>query len=287
MPFAPLRARAFALAVPLDPSVLLASLAVAATLSTAGCAGKAPAPPTTPSVAPAGGAATAADPIAAAVDAPDRSPDDRALDGGRHPAELLRFAGVAPGQRVAEIFAGGGYTTELLARVVGPTGKVYGQNTPLILERFAEKPWSARLAKPVMSNVVRVDRELGDPLPPDARSLDAVFSVLVYHDTVWMGADRARLNAAIFQALRPGGVYVVVDHSARAGTGTADVQTFHRIDEQVVKTEVLAAGFRLVNEASFLRNPADTRDWNDSPHAAAGRRGTSDRFVLEFAKPPL
>jgi predicted methyltransferase len=223
--------------------------------------------------------------IRAVVDASDRSDTDRALDPGRRPAETLAFFGIAPGMRVAELGAGGGYTSELLARTVGPTGVVYGQNSRFILDRFAEGPWSTRLAKPVMNPVQRVDREFDDPLPAEARNLDAVLMILFYHDTVWMGADRARMNRAIFDALKPGGVYGIVDHSGRPGSGTADVKTLHRIDEQVVRDEIEAAGFRLVSEATFLRNPSDARDWNDSPSAAAGRRGTSDRFVLRFVKP--
>jgi predicted methyltransferase len=265
------------------PSVAGAAVALAAV----SCCGSTPPPPaSSPQTAAAAlPAAPAVSPAAAAVSAPDRAPEDRALDGGRHPVELLQLAGVAPGQKVAELFAGGGYTTELLARVVGPSGQVYGQNSAFVLQRFAEKPWSERLHKPVMANVVRVDRDLDDPLPPEAHDLDAVLMVLVYHDTVWQGVDRARMNAAIFRALRPGGVFLVVDHSARAGSGVADVQTLHRIDEAVVKDEVARAGFKLVAEADFLRNPADPRDWNDSPRVAAERRGTSDRFVLKFVKP--
>jgi predicted methyltransferase len=221
----------------------------------------------------------------AAVDAPGRSPEDRALDAGRHPAELLSFAGVGPGMHVAELGAGGGYTAELLARAVGPTGVVYAQNAPLVLRRFAERPWSARLQKPVMQNVVRVDRDFGAPLPPDVHDLDVVLMILFYHDTVWQGADRARMNANVYGALRPGGRFVVVDHAARAGAGVADVQTLHRIEEDVVRREVDAAGFRLVETADFLRNPADPRDWNDAPSSAADRRGTSDRFALLFEKP--
>ena len=94
--------------------------------------------------------------------------------------------------RVAELGAGGGYTTELFARAVGPDGTVYGQNNKFVLERFAAKPWNERLAKTVMKNVVRVDRELDDPFPPDAKNLDAVLVVLVYHDFVWLGVDRTR-----------------------------------------------------------------------------------------------
>jgi predicted methyltransferase len=221
----------------------------------------------------------------AAVDAPDRSADDRALDAGRHPAEMLSFFGIAPGQRVAELFAGGGYTAELLARTVGDTGQVFGQNNRLILDRFARAPWEARLAKPVDHNVVRVDRELDAPLPPEAHDLDAVLLVLAYHDTVWMHTDRAAMNRAVYRALRPGGVFGIVDHSAVAGSGLRDVQTFHRIEESSLVEEVLAAGFRLDAEADFLRNPSDPRDWNDSPRAAGNRRGTSDRFVLRFVRP--
>jgi len=223
--------------------------------------------------------------VRAAVEARDRSEADRVLDAGRRPGELLAFFGVAPGMRVAELGAGGGYTAELLARVVGPAGTVYGHNTPLILTRFAEKPWRARLARPVMRNVTRVDSDFDAPLPPEARDLDVVLLVLFYHDTVWMRVDRTHMNAAIFRALKPGGVFGIVDHSARAGTGTADVETLHRIEERVVRDEVQAAGFQLAAEATFLRNPDDARDWNDSPRAAAARRGTSDRFVLRFVKP--
>jgi predicted methyltransferase len=223
--------------------------------------------------------------IRAVVDAPDRSAKDRELDAGRHPAELLAFAGIAPGMRVGELGAGGGYTSELLARAVAPNGTVYAQNTKFVLERFAAKPWGERLAKPEMKYVVRLDREIDDPLPPEAKNLDAVFVVLVYHDVVWIGGDRDKMNRAVFAALKPGGEYVVVDHSAKPGAGVSEVKTLHRIDEQVVVDEITRAGFRLAAEADFLRNPGDARDWNDSPSAAAERRGKSDRFVLKFLRP--
>jgi predicted methyltransferase len=223
--------------------------------------------------------------VRAAVEAADRSADDRALDAGRDPARMLAFFGIRPGARVAELGAGRGYTAELLARVVGPEGKVYGQNTPQILERFAEKPWSERLAKPVMANVVRLDRSFDDPFPADVKDLDAVLLVLFYHDAVWLGVDRDRMNRAVLRALEPGGIYGIVDHSARAGSGIADAQALHRIDEAVVRREVEAAGFRLEAEADFLRNRDDTRDWSASPSAAAERRGTSDRFVFRFVRP--
>jgi predicted methyltransferase len=259
----------------------------------------APAEPTPPPAAAAVPAITPVDPATAPaaqpvavpaeiktlVDAKDRSDADRQLDAGRHPAELLAFFAVKPGMKVGEIFAGGGYTSELLARAVGKHGKVYGENTKAILEKFAEKPWSERLAKPVMKNVVRVDRELDDPFPAEAKDLDAVFAVLVYHDLYWLGVDRDQMNAAIFKALKSGGTYAIVDHNGRVGTGSSEVQTLHRIEESAVRADIEKAGFRMVEEGSFLRNPQDPRDWNDSPTAAAERRGTSDRFVLKFVKP--
>jgi predicted methyltransferase len=185
---------------------------------------------------------------------------------------------------VAELGAGGGYTTELLARAVGPEGLVYGQNSATLLG-FAGEAWAKRLQRPVMRKVVRLDRELDDPLPPEVKGLDLVVMNALYHDTVWMKTDRARMDGAVFEALRPGGAFVVIDSSARPGTGVADAGTLHRIDEQVVRDEVEAAGFRLAAEGSFLRNPADPRDWNSSPRAAGERRGTSDRFALRFVKP--
>jgi len=221
----------------------------------------------------------------AVVAAPDRSPEDRALDAGRKPAELLVFLGIQPGWHVADLGAGGGYTTELLNRVVGGEGVVYGQNSKMLLEKFLEKPWSARLAKPAMKGVVRLDRDFDDPFPDGLPPLDAVTMVLFYHDMVWLGVNREAMNKAVFAALKPGGVFVIVDHSARPGDGAKVTDTFHRIEEDVVKSEVLAAGFVLDGEADFLRNKDDTRDWNDSPRAAGERRGTSDRFVLRFRKP--
>jgi predicted methyltransferase len=219
------------------------------------------------------------------VAAPDRTPADRKLDAGRKPVQYLRFLHIEPGMRVGELFAGGGYTTELLARAVGPTGVVYGQNTKLVLERFAEKPWSERLARPVNKVVVRVDREMDDPFPPEAQDLDLVVSNIVYHDAVWLKVDRAKMNRAVAASLKKGGRYVICDSSAREGSGTDDAEKLHRIDEQVVRDEVAAAGFTVFGEAHFLRNRADTRDWNSSPMAAGDRRGTSDRFCIAFRKP--
>ncbi len=222
---------------------------------------------------------------AAVIDAPDRDAEDKKLDAGRKPAELVAFAGIKPGMKVAELGAGGGYTTEALARAVGPTGTVYGHNTPMILEKFAAKAWADRLAKPVNKNVVKVTREFEDPFPPEVKDLDVVVFVLLYHDTFWMKVDQAKMNAAIFRVLKPGGAYVIVDHSGRTGTGTSEVDSLHRIEEAVVRSQVPQAGFRLAAEASFLRNGDDKRDWNAAPGEAGDKRGKSDRFVLKFVKP--
>ncbi|MCM2334132.1 MAG: SAM-dependent methyltransferase [Anaeromyxobacteraceae bacterium] len=236
--------------------------------------------------APAGAARPKAHDPVALVAAADRTEADRALDAGRHPAEFLAFLDLRPGMKVADLGAGGGYTTELLARAVSPGGVVYGQNNQGFL-RFVGEAWAARLARPVMQGVVRVDREFDAPLPPEASGLDAVVMNVIYHDTIWLEVDRAAMNRAIFAALRPGGAFVIVDSSARPGSGAADVKTLHRVDEALVRAEVEAAGFRLVAEGPFLRNPDDARDWNAAPPAAAasGKRGTSDRFVLRFVRP--
>lgn len=255
-------------------------LSVLFTLSVAGCAHPGAASPTR--AAPPVATGPSAEEIASA---PDRTEDDRKLDAGRKPAEFLRFLHVEPGMRVAELFSGGGYTAELLARAVGPTGVVYGQNTKAVLAKFAEKPWTARLERPVNKNVVRLDRDLEDPFGPEVRDLDLVVSNIIYHDAVWTQVDRARMNGAVFAALGGGGRYVVCDSSAKEGSGIEAAQTLHRIDEQVVRKEVSAAGFTLLEEGNFLRNPADARDWNSSPMAAGPRRGTSDRFCLAFKKP--
>jgi len=131
-----------------------------------------------------------------------------------------------------------------------------------------------------MSNVVALEREFEDPLPPDVKNLDLATFDFVYHDTVWLGVDRAKMNRAVFAHLKPGGIYIVADHSARPGTGIRDAKRLHRIDESVVIKEVTAAGFRLVEEGDFLRNPKDPRT------ASVFRpKIPNDEFVLKFVKP--
>jgi predicted methyltransferase len=205
---------------------------------------------------------------------PARSAPDRANDAERHPAQLLAFAGVKPGMRVLDVSAGAGYTSALLALAVGPQGRVYAQ---------APHPGAAlqqRVADHPGSNIEVVARPFDDPVPPQVRDLDVVTLIQNYHDIAYLPVDRAAMNAHIFAALRHGGRYVVVDHSARSGTGVADTRTLHRIDEAVVRDEVQKAGFVLDGEGNFLRNPADSRD-TPSTRATA----PTDKFVLRFVKP--
>jgi predicted methyltransferase len=222
--------------------------------------------------------------LEALLSAPDRSAADRALDASRRPAELLAFLGVRPGMRVAELAAADGWTAELLARAVGPDGTVWAQNSRSMLAMVGPA-WARRLERPAMRRVVRVDRELEDPLPPEARGLDLVVMHAVYHDTLWLDVDRGRMNRAVLAALAPGGSFVIVDSSAAPGAGREAAYDLHRVDEQLVRREVEEAGFRLAAEGSFLRHPEDARDWSAAPNEAGARRGTSDRFALRFVRP--
>jgi predicted methyltransferase len=217
--------------------------------------------------------------------APDRSAEDRALDDGRRPAELFSFAGVQPGMRVAEIGAWKGYTAELLARAVAPNGKVYASD-PAEFDPYTRDAWAERAKREPFARIVRVARPYDDPLPPDtAGTLDVVFVVLFYHDMVWLKVDRAKMNAALFRALKPGGTLVIADHSARANEGVSVAKSLHRIEESVVREEVAKAGFVLTAETDLLRHPEDARDWSASDEAPADKRGKSDRFVLRFKRP--
>ena len=222
-----------------------------------------------------------------AVEAKGRPPEDVALDAWRRPAELFTFLGIGRGMKVAELMTGGGYTAEFLARLVGAEGVVYAQNPKDVLEKFAEKPWSARLERlKDMPWLVRVDQEMADPLPAEAKDLDLVVMHLVYHDTVAMGVDRAQMNAAVWRALKPGAMYAIIDHTAKAGSGEQAAKDLHRIDPKFVEAEVAKAGFMLDRTSTMFANPQDTMDWNAAPPAAAAaeKRGTSDRFVMVFRK---
>ena len=214
------------------------------------------------------------------VHSPERSDSDRVTDQRRKPERLLAFYGVRPGMRVLDVSAGAGYNTELLARAVAPKGTVYAQNSSYFLQNFVKGRFDERMKKPVMANVVHAVREFEDPAPPEARDLDLVTFNFNYHDTVWLGTDRAKMNRALFQALKAGGTYIVADHSGRAGTGVTETKTLHRIEESVVRREVEAAGFRFVAEGGFLRNPEDPRD-----ASVFKPKVPNDEFVLKFMKP--
>jgi len=216
----------------------------------------------------------------ALVASPDRAEADRQTDVRRKPDLLLAFTGVRQGMKVLDMGAGAGYSTELLARAVGPRGKVYAQESPAGSPRARER-FEERAKTPAMRNVVRVLRNYDDPVPPDVRELDLVTFFFAYHDTAFMPVDRARMNRALFDALKPGGILVVTDHSAQPGAGTSVAKTLHRIEESVLRGEIEAAGFKLVAEGDFLRNPGDMRD------APVFRPQTPvDEFALKFVKPP-
>ncbi|HSN25875.1 MAG TPA: SAM-dependent methyltransferase [Kofleriaceae bacterium] len=221
----------------------------------------------------------------AIINAADRDPGDRAKDPQRRPAELLAFAGIAPGMHVADLGSGTGYTSELLARAVGANGSVIAQDTPHWGGPWMERPWAARLAKPVMAHTTHVMLGWNEPLPADAHDLDVVTFVAAYHDVKAEKDDTAKLNSAVFAALKHGGTYIVIDNSAKPGTGTDACEPLHRIDEQVVRDEVTHAGFRLAATSDFMRQPKDTRDWNADPSAKDPRVHTQDLFALKFVKP--
>ena len=222
--------------------------------------------------------------ITAAINSPERPAADKALDAGRRPDQILAFYGIKPGMKVADIFAGGGYMTELYARIVGPTGTVYSQN-PSFPEKFKkiEDAWNERLKEPALKNVVKISKPLDAPdlLPVPPESLDAVVIHLNYHDMVGLKLDRENVNAAVFKALKPGGIYGIVDHSAKPGTGDTQTTTLHRIDEDFLIKDVEKSGFKLYGASSALRHPEDDRTWYVFKH-----RGETDRFMLKFVKAP-
>lgn len=252
--------------------------ALAALALAAGCSAEAPAP--AEDSVPAG--IVREDPVAAAVADPGRPEADRARDATRRPETVLKFFGIERGMRVADLMAGTGYYTEILSNAVGRDGTVYCHNSPFVLERFAEGPLSERLARPGFENVERLVS------PPDALELpdglDAALLIRFYHDFYWQGVDRAAFNRAVFAALKPGGVFGVVDHHAEAGSRDRDVQTLHRVDAEMVREEILAAGFVLEATSDALADPSDTRDWNIFA-GEGSRRDATDRFVFRFRKP--
>jgi predicted methyltransferase len=218
--------------------------------------------------------------ITAAVADDARPATDKERDAERKPAETLAFAGVKPGQQIIELAPGRGYYTRLLSAVVGPNGKVYSVTS-------APKPGAkppaveAIAADPHYGNVHVVEGHYTDmKLPADS---DLVWTTQNYHDFHNIPDLKiSDLNKAVFDALKPGGTYFVLDHSAAAGSGTRDTNTLHRIDEETVKQEVKAAGFELVGESNILRNKDDPRTGKVFEPPIQGH---TDQFILKFRKP--
>jgi predicted methyltransferase len=228
----------------------------------------------------------APDAIATAIADANRPDTDKQRDVNRKPAETLAFAGVKPGDQVAELLPGGGYFTRLFSKIVGPSGHVYAlvpapsPNAPPDAPDFAARV-KAIAADPNYSNVsviVESFSQLKAPVP-----VDLVWTSQNYHDLHnFPGLDVTVFDQLVFDALKPGGIYLIVDHEAEPGSGTRDTATLHRIDVETVKKEVLAAGFVLVGSSDLLRQPGDA-------HAVKvfdpSIRGRTDQFLLKFRKP--
>jgi predicted methyltransferase len=178
---------------------------------------------------------------------------------------------------VMDLVSSAGYSAELLARSVGPTGTVYAVNSKETAERVKDR-FEPRMSK--VKSLVPVVRNYDDPVPPEVSDLDLVTIYFSYHDLTYMDVDRAAMNKKVFAALKPGGFFVLADHSAKAGDGISVTKTLHRIEESALRKEVEAAGFKLVAEGDFLRNPQDARDTNVNQST-----GPNDEFVLKFQKP--
>ncbi len=225
---------------------------------------------------PAAMAQLKAQDLKAVIADPSRPEADRVRDADRKPAELVAVAGVKPGSTIAELGPGGGYFTRILTGAVGPKGHVYamvGRPSPTLNEYAASHP--------NMSVVEVQPGEIKVPAP-----VDMVWTTLNYHDfknnKVGESDMAALINAAAFKALKPGGVYFVVDHQAAPGAGASVTSTLHRIEDAAVKKEVEAAGFKLDLQSPLLKHPADD-------HTLAvretGVRGKTDQFILRFRKP--
>ena len=221
--------------------------------------------------------APAGDSVAAAVADPARPATDTERDIHRKPAEIASFAGVRRGQVIAEIAPGGGYYTRILARAVGPEGRVYALMPPF----FANRPGGLDAINAIAAqygNVTVVVTEYADIRLPE--QADLVWTTENYHDLANRGAEP--VNASVFAALKPGGIYFVEDHAAADGTGLAAASTLHRIDPAAVIDQVTGAGFVLEARSDLLANPADPRTVGVGDASIAGR---TEKFALRFRKP--
>jgi predicted methyltransferase len=226
--------------------------------------------------------------VARAIADPGRPPEQSAADGARKPAELLTFAGVRPGERVADFMSGSGYFTRLFSRVVGPTGRVYAFLPEEELKNCApaETDGTRAIGRDARYDNVRV---LTGPVDHfrAPETLDLVWTSLNFHDLYdsFMGpANVLQVTRSIFNALKPGGVLLVVDHVAQAGSGVRDTETLHRIDPEVIIRDVEAAGFRLEAQSALLRNRGDDHRLRVFDAAIRGR---TDQVVLKFRRPAL
>ena len=232
-------------------------------------------------------AATAAphdlpDYIARALADPSRPARDRELDAQRRPGEVLRFAGVRPAQTIAEFLPGGGYYTRLLSDVVGASGKVYALETTTWGDDTV-KATRAVLSEPGRKNVLLDLAPLGSFHLPEP--VDLFWTSLNYHDLHvprYAHVDMAAFNKSVFAALKPGGIYLIVDHAAAPGSGASAAPTLHRIEEATVVEEVTAAGFRLLGRSDLLRHPSDAHTRNVFDPSVRWR---TDRFILKFERP--
>ena len=202
----------------------------------------------------------------------DRPENERAMDADRKPEQLLNFFNVKSGAKSADLMAGAGYYTAILALTVGSSGVVYSAN-PSIQRQTRE-----RFSAPRYANVKLLEGAMDKVALPADASLDFVLIHLDYH--MIAAPARVEMNRRIFAALKAGGVYGVVDHAAKEGAGEDDRKKLHRIDKQIVLKETSGAGFQFAGEALMLRNPADN-------HALPSQKfyGKSDRFILAFRKP--
>ncbi len=219
--------------------------------------------------------------IAAILADTSRPAADRDRDAGRMPGQVLAFFDIGPGDKVADLLCGGGYYTRILVPLVGEEGEVYAGNNPFF-QRFGEEAITALLTEPGFERLHRIDGPVDEVALPTNGSLDAVIIVLAYHDLWLTDEDRSELNRRVFAALKPGGVYGIVDHHAAEGAGTDVIQSLHRIEESVITGEISAAGFSLAARAEFLGNPDDDRSLRVFDPSI---RGYTDRFVLRFERP--
>lgn len=224
-----------------------------------------------------------ADAIAAAVADAARPEADTKRDAQRKPAAMVAFAEIGPGSKVGEIIPGGGYFTRVFAKTVGPKGKVYAIVTPPQPnqpDRTAAV--KAIAAESAYSNVQVVETSYLDMKVPEP--LDVVWTSQNYHDLHLkrLDLDVAAINKQVLKVLKPGGLYVVLDHAAADGSGLRDPDTLHRIDPATVKQELVAAGFEYVGENKDLRNTTDDKSKSVFD---ASLRGNTDQFIYKFRKP--